>query len=147
MASRITTQPPRARQVVSSTSVPGRERRPAGTITPVGPNRKLPAARSRTEANTLRPSGRGEHSHSTLPLGATRALVSQSDRNAYSAMGGNGLGPSTPSGSNGSCRPTATTSPSPEAALAARVLAIVAMVSPGSGPGNHFRQDVLDGQG
>src|SRR4051794_23946541 len=35
----------------------------------------------------------GRHSHSTLPLGATSAVVLQSDRNAYSAMGGNGLPP------------------------------------------------------
>jgi hypothetical protein len=42
-------------------------------------------------ANTLGLSGRGKHIHSTRPLGATRQLTSQSERNAYSAMGGNGL--------------------------------------------------------
>src|SRR5215211_3376221 len=101
------------------------------------------------EANTLRPSGRGEHSHSRLPLGATRALVSQSDRKAYWAMGGNALGPSTASGSNGVWRPTATTSPSPEGPLGARLracfLAIVPMVCPGPGAGNHLPQDRLHG--
>src|SRR5207253_8490170 len=64
-------------------------------------NRKFPAARSRTEANTLGLSGRGTHIHSTLPLGAIRQLASQSERNAYSAMGGKelaisiGAGPAT----------------------------------------------------
>src|SRR5262249_11690331 len=33
---------------------------------------------------------RGRQSHSTLPDGATSAITSQSERNAYSAMGGNG---------------------------------------------------------
>src|SRR5581483_1214013 len=64
---------------------------PAGTLTPAGPNRKLPAARSRIAAKTLGPSGRGRHIHSTRPLGAIRQLASQSERNAYSAMGGNEL--------------------------------------------------------
>ena len=36
-------------------------------------------------------SGRGAHSHSTLPLGPTRAVTSRSLRNPYSAIGGNGL--------------------------------------------------------
>jgi hypothetical protein len=36
---------------------------------------------------------RGRHIHSIAPLGATSAVVSQSDRNAYSAIGGNGLPP------------------------------------------------------
>src|SRR4029453_12570026 len=100
------------------------------------------------EANTLPPAGRGEHSHSTLPLGATRALVSQSDRNAYSAMGGNGLGPSAPSGSNGVWRPTATASPAAAvAAPVALLLAIVPMVCPGSGAGNQVPQDRLRVQG
>src|SRR5919197_670930 len=40
------------------------------------------------------PSKRGRHIHSTLPLGATRAHTSQSERKAYSAIGGNGLPPS-----------------------------------------------------
>src|SRR5438105_1082870 len=42
-------------------------------------------------AKTLRPSGRGRHIHSTLPLGETSAFTSQSERKAYSAIGGNGL--------------------------------------------------------
>src|SRR5215212_8823971 len=98
------------------------------------------------EANTARPSGRGAHSHSTLPLGATSALVSQSDRNAYSAIGGYGLGPSGVSGSNGVWRPTATASPAAVlAALVGRVLAIVSMVCPGSGRGNQRRQGIGGG--
>src|SRR4051794_8960028 len=52
--------------------------------------RKVPASRSSMAPNTLGPSKRGRHIHSTAPLGATRAQVSQSDRNAYSAIGGNG---------------------------------------------------------
>jgi hypothetical protein len=39
----------------------------------------------------LGPSIRGKHIHSTLPLGATSTHTSQSDRNPYSAIGGNGL--------------------------------------------------------
>ena len=39
---------------------------------------------------TLGESTRGRHSHSTLPHGATSAVVSQSDRKPYSAMGGKG---------------------------------------------------------
>src|SRR5437773_8827335 len=58
---------------------------------PAGPNRKLPAPRSRIDAKTLGLSGRGRHIHSTRPLGATRQFASQSERNAYSAMGGNEL--------------------------------------------------------
>src|SRR5205814_9547417 len=58
---------------------------------PEGPNRKLPAPRSRIDAKTLGLSGRGRHIHSTRPLGATRQFASQSDRNAYSAIGGNEL--------------------------------------------------------
>src|SRR6266550_2959338 len=42
-------------------------------------------------AKTLGLSGRGRHIHSTRPLGAIRQLTSQSDRKAYSAMGGKGL--------------------------------------------------------
>src|SRR5258708_38905002 len=42
-------------------------------------------------AKTLGLSGRGRHIHSTRPLGAMRALTSQSERNAYSAIGGNAL--------------------------------------------------------
>src|SRR5712692_7011554 len=90
-ASRTMSQPVRVRQVVSRTRVPGRYRRPAGTITPLGANRKAPAARSRMAANTLGLSGRGRHIHSTRPLGAMSALTSQSERKEYSAMGGNAL--------------------------------------------------------
>src|SRR5258707_12852750 len=60
-------------------------------MTPLGANRKAPDARSRMAAKTLGLSGRGRHIHSTRPLGAMRALTSQSERNAYSAMGGNAL--------------------------------------------------------
>src|SRR5918999_830019 len=55
-----------------------------------GPKRKPPASRSRIEPKTLGESMRGRHSHSTLPLGATSAVVSQSERKPYSAIGGNG---------------------------------------------------------
>jgi hypothetical protein len=68
--------------VVSRTIVPGRYRRPAGTATFVGPTRKLPASRSRSAPNTLGESGRGTHIHSTSPLGATSAIVSESETNA-----------------------------------------------------------------
>src|SRR5712664_2004816 len=60
-------------------------------MTPLGANRKAPAARSRIAANTLGLSGRGRHIHSTRPLGAMSALTSQSERKAYSAIGGNEL--------------------------------------------------------
>jgi hypothetical protein len=43
------------------------------------------------EANTLGLSGRGRHIHSTRPEGAIRQLASQSERKAYSAIGGNEL--------------------------------------------------------
>ncbi len=49
-------------------------------------NRKPPASRSRIAPKTDGPSMRGRHIHSTLPLGATSAITSQSDRNAYSAI-------------------------------------------------------------
>src|SRR5215475_1288211 len=78
-------------QVVSSTIVPGTYRRCCGTWALLGPNRKLPADRSSSAANTLGESGRGRHSHSTAPFGATRQLCSQFDKSAYSAMGGNVL--------------------------------------------------------
>src|SRR5258708_5041224 len=90
-ASRTISQPVRVRHVVSRTSVPGRYRRPAGTITPLGANLNAPAARSRIAANTLGLWGRGRHIHSPRPLGAMRALTSQSERKAYSAMGGKAL--------------------------------------------------------
>jgi hypothetical protein len=38
--------------------------------------------------NTLGESTRGRHSHSTFPLGATSAWLSQSDKKPYSPMGG-----------------------------------------------------------
>ncbi len=80
--SRMITQPMRVSQLVSTTMVPGTYRRPAGTITSAGPRRKPPASRSRIAANRLGESMRGAHIHSTLPLGAIRAVVSQSDRYA-----------------------------------------------------------------
>src|SRR2546421_3661533 len=52
--------------------------------------RNVPASRSSMAPKTLGPSKRGRHIHSTAPLGATSAHVSQSERNAYSAIGGNG---------------------------------------------------------
>src|SRR3954452_6100042 len=55
-----------------------------------GPMRNVPASRSSMAPKTLGPSKRGRHIHSTAPLGATSAHVSQSERNAYSAIGGNG---------------------------------------------------------
>ena len=64
-----------------------------------GPIRNPPADLSSMAANTEGASGRGGQNHSTLPEGATRALTSQSDKNAYSAMGGNGL----PEGSSDLC--------------------------------------------
>ena len=48
----------------------------------LGPNRNVPADRSSSAANTLGESGRGRHSHSTAPSGATRQLCSQLDNNA-----------------------------------------------------------------
>src|SRR6185437_3388745 len=59
---------------------------------PYGANRKKPAWRSSTLPNTLGASKDGTHSQSTAPSGATRAPVWQFDRNAYSAIGGNGDG-------------------------------------------------------
>src|SRR4051794_16864353 len=59
---------------------------------PNGANRKVPASRSSRLAKMLGESKRGTHSQSTEPSGATRAPVWQSDRKAYSAMGGNGDG-------------------------------------------------------
>jgi hypothetical protein len=41
-----------------------------------GPKRKVPAVRSRMAPKTLGESGRGRHSHSTEPSGATRQLFS-----------------------------------------------------------------------
>ena len=59
---------------------------------PNGPKRKLPASRSSRLPKTLGESNRGTHSQSTEPSGATNAPVWQSDRKAYSAIGGNGDG-------------------------------------------------------
>ena len=49
---------------------------------PPGRSGSRPASRSRMAPKTLGESMRGRHSHSTLPLGATRAVASQSDRKA-----------------------------------------------------------------
>ncbi len=59
---------------------------------PNGPNRNAPASRSKRLPKTLAESKRGTHNQSTAPSGATSAPVWQSDRNAYSAIGGNGDG-------------------------------------------------------
>src|SRR3954447_14347904 len=59
---------------------------------PKGPKRNVPAPRSSSEPKTLGASKRGTHSQSIAPSGATRAPVWQSERNAYSAIGGNGDG-------------------------------------------------------
>ena len=91
-ASRTTTQPDGVFQVVSSTLVPGSYCRAVGTLMPNGPNRNIPASRSSRLPNTLAESKRGTQSQSTEPSGATSAPVWQSDRNAYSAIGGNGEG-------------------------------------------------------
>ena len=67
------------------------------------------------EAKTLGLSGRGTHIHSTRPVGAIRQLTSQSERNAYSAMGGNGLA----TRGSATCGPISTTGawPSPLTAV------------------------------
>ena len=57
-----------------------------------GPNRNVPASRSSRLPNTLGASKRGTHNQSTEPSGATSAPVWQSDRKAYSAIGGYGEG-------------------------------------------------------
>jgi len=69
-------------QLVSTTIVPGTYRRDAGTSTSAGPMRKPPASRSSMAPKTLGESNRGRQSHSTLPPGATSAVVSQSERKA-----------------------------------------------------------------
>ena len=53
----------------------------------------MPASRSRIRPNTLGESKRGRQSHSTLPPGAKRQQVSQSERKAYSPIGGKALRP------------------------------------------------------
>src|SRR3954471_16364808 len=55
-----------------------------------GPMRHVPASRSSIAPKTDGPSKRGRHIHSTAPDGATSAHVSQSLKNAYSAIGGKG---------------------------------------------------------
>jgi hypothetical protein len=47
-----------------------------------GASRKDPASRSSIAPKIDGPSKRGRHIHSTLPLGATSAQTSQSERNA-----------------------------------------------------------------
>src|SRR4029077_14714755 len=59
---------------------------------PYGLSRKCPAPRSRIAPNTLGESGRGAHSHSTDPLEEIRQAFSQSGRNSYAAIGGEGSG-------------------------------------------------------
>ena len=59
---------------------------------PNGAKRKKPASRSSRLPKTLGESKRGMQSQSIAPSGATSAPVWQSDRNAYSAIGGNGEG-------------------------------------------------------
>src|SRR3954454_20047210 len=63
-----------------------------GTLRPNGPRRKQPASRSSSMPNTLGESNDGTHSQPIAPSGPTSAPVWQSDRNAYSAIGGNGGG-------------------------------------------------------
>ena len=82
-ASRTTSQPVGVCQVVSSTSVPGRYRRAAGTCDAErGHPERAAAPRSSSAVKTLGESGRGTHIHSTAPDGAIRQLDSQSERNA-----------------------------------------------------------------
>ena len=64
-------------QVVSSTIVPGTYLRFWGTWALLGPNRNKQAARSRSAPKTLGESGRGRHSHSTDPSGATGRLFAR----------------------------------------------------------------------
>ena len=91
-ASRTRTQPEGVFHVVTRTFVPGSYARAAGWLIPNGPKRKNPASRSSRLPNTLGASKLGTHNQSIAPSGATRAPVWQFDRNAYSAIGGNGDG-------------------------------------------------------
>ena len=59
---------------------------------PKGPSRKNPAWRSSRLPKTLGASKHGTHNQSIAPSAATSAPVWQFDRNAYSAIGGNGDG-------------------------------------------------------
>src|SRR5262245_48775941 len=86
------TQPVGVLQVVSSTFVPGSYARHVGWFMPYGPKRKDPASRSSRLPKMLGESNDGVHSQSTAPSGAISAPVWQFDRNAYSAIGGNGEG-------------------------------------------------------
>src|SRR5450432_710809 len=88
----MSTQPDGVFHVVRRTFVPGSYDRADGWLIPNGPKRKNPASRSSRLPNTLGASNEGAHSQSIAPSGATRAPVWQSDRNAYSAIGGNGDG-------------------------------------------------------
>src|SRR3954452_20737630 len=63
-----------------------------GWVIPKGAKRKNPASRSSRLPKTLGESKLGTQSQSIAPSGATRAPVWQSERNAYSAIGGNGEG-------------------------------------------------------
>src|SRR4029077_10963257 len=89
--------------VVTSTLVPGAYERCTGTLKPNGPSRNDPAPRSSTMPNTLGASKRGTHSQSIAPSGATSAPVWQSERNAYSAIGGNGDGAAALWGCSAAC--------------------------------------------
>src|SRR3954454_1356681 len=91
-ASRTTIQPLGVRQVVTRTFVPGSYGRATGWLMPNGPRRNEPAARSSSEPKTLGESNWGTQSQSIAPSGATKAPVWQFERNAYSAIGGNGDG-------------------------------------------------------
>ena len=75
-------QPEPVPQLVSSTIVPGQVAPRRRDLDRVRPEPELPASRSSIAPNTLGESTRGRHIHSTAPLGATSATVSQSDRNA-----------------------------------------------------------------
>ena len=86
------TQPDGVFHVVTRTFVPGSYARAVGWLIPYGPKRKNPASRSSRLPNTLGASKLGTHNQSIAPSGATRAPVWQFDRNAYSAIGGNGDG-------------------------------------------------------
>ena len=81
--SRTMTQPVRVPHVVSRTIVPGQVALARGHR---GVDRaragRTPASRSSIAPKIDGPSKRGRHIHSTLPLGATSAQTSQSERNA-----------------------------------------------------------------
>src|SRR4051794_41261744 len=74
--------------VVSATIEARTSRCPAGSVIPDGPTRKRPAPRSSSVPKTLGESRLGRQSHSTLPVGATSAATSPSERNARTAIGG-----------------------------------------------------------